>query len=165
MNNIIITAPNETEISRSDSYEIFLAGTIDSGNSENWQKELSNYLLSDKYLKHKYLRHNNVVIFNPRRDEWPKDSDHEEIEKQIKWELKHLDESDLIIMNILSDSKSPISLMEIGLYAQSKKLVVFCTPDFYRYDNVKLVCKKYDISLFHNNDPYFIYLTVKDLFS
>ena len=37
--------------------------------------------------------------------------------------------------------------MELGLYAQSHKIVVFCNPTFYRYTNVKLTCEKYGIPL------------------
>ena len=61
----------------------------------------------------------------------------EDMEKQIKWEQNHLDSADVIAMVLLDDSKSPISLLEMGLYAKSKKLIVFCTPEFYRYDNVR----------------------------
>lgn len=71
---------------------------------------------------------------------------------QIKWEHKYLDMSDIIIMNILPNSKSPISLMEIGLYANSGKLLVFCRPEFYRYANVETVCKKYNIPLYNTNN-------------
>ena len=138
-----------------NTIKIFLAGTIDSGNSKNWQMEL--------IRKFQERNNPNIFLFNPRRDNWPKDSDHNEVEKQINWEHKYLDDSDLIIMNILPDSKSPISLMEIGLYAQSGKLIVFCNENFYRYDNVKLVCKKYNIPIYDYNDSELIYLTTKQI--
>lgn len=54
-------------------------------------------------------------------------------------------------MNILPESKSPISLMEIGMYCQSNKLLVFCTDKFYRFENVKCVCEKYKIKLIETN--------------
>lgn len=117
-----------------DSPTVFLAGTIDNGNSSNWQEELID--------KCKDL---NIVFFNPRKKNWdPIDCD---IEQQIKWEQAHLDEADIIIMCLLDNSSSPISLLEMGLYAQSGKLLVFCNPEFYRYDNVRLTCKKYNIPL------------------
>ena len=49
-------------------------------------------------------------------------------------------------------SKSPITLLEMGLYAKSKKLYVFCTDKFYRYDNVKLTCDKYNIPLINTTN-------------
>ena len=78
-----------------------------------------------------------------------------EIDKQIEWELYHLEKADMIVMNILADSKSPISLMELGLFAKEGRLMVFCPKAFYRYDNIRVVCKRYDIPLFTtNNIPY-----------
>lgn len=137
----IITSPSEKKISN-NKLKIFLGGTIDSGKSEDWQKKICKKYANDKQ----------IIVFNPRRAEWPSDSDHNEVIRQIKWEHKRMDESDYIVMNILPDSKSPISLMEIGMYCHSNKLLVFCTDKFYRYDNVKVVCEKYKIKLFETND-------------
>ena len=116
---------------------IFLAGTIDNGDSSNWQEELIE--------KCKDL---NVTFFNPRRKEWNPEATTFDLEYQIKWEQKHLDNADLIIMCLLDNSKSPISLLEMGLYAQSRKLIVFCNPEFYRWDNVRFTCDKYNIPLY-----------------
>lgn len=143
----IITAPEIMPVS--DPYEykpkVFLGGTIDNGNAEDWQKEVC-----------EKLKGLNIIIFNPRRDPWPSDAGDKVIDEQIKWELDRLKETDLIIINILPDSKSPISLMEMGLYAQSYKLIVFCDEHFYRYNNVKNVCEMYNIHLFNNNSNDFI---------
>ena len=123
---------------------LFIAGTIDEGNSINFQKSLVDELnLSDTVHP--------IMIYNPRREDWPDSNDNNEIEKQINWELYHLERADLIVMYILGDSKSPISLMELGLYARSGKLIVFCDPNFYRYDNVRLVCRRYNIPLYNTN--------------
>lgn len=119
-----------------DSKAVFLAGTIDNGDSFNWQEGIINR-----------CQDLDIVFYNPRRKEWTS-STREEIEYQIKWEQEHLDNADLIIMCLLDNSKSPISLLELGLYAQSKKIIVFCNPEFYRYDNVRLTCKKYNIPLY-----------------
>ena len=78
------------------------------------------------------------------------------METQIKWEQDHLDSADIIAMVLLDDSKSPISLLEMGLYAKSKKLIVFCTPKFYRFDNVRLTCEKYHIPLVQDLNPLII---------
>lgn len=46
------------------------------------------------------------------------------------------------------NTKSPISLLELGLYATSKKLHVICPEGFWRKGNVDIICKKYDIPLY-----------------
>ena len=66
----------------------------------------------------------------------------------------NMDMSKVILL--LDDSKSPISLLEMGLYAKSKKLIVFCTPKFYRFDNVRLTCEKYHIPLVQDLHPLII---------
>ena len=79
------------------------------------------------------------------------------LEYQIKWEQEHLDNANLIVMVLSDNSKSPISLLELGLYATSKKILVFCTDKFYRFDNVRLTCEKYDIPLFTNTNVNYIF--------
>lgn len=118
---------------------IFLAGTIDDGKSRNWQSEI----IEDIGTKYDS---DNITVYNPRRDDWS--DDNYAIEKQILWEQENLDKADYIFMNLESGSKSPISLLELGLYAQSNKLIVFCNDGFYRYTNVKLTCNKYNILQF-----------------
>ena len=120
-----------------DSKTVFLAGTIDNGDSFNWQEGIINR-----------CQDLDIVFYNPRRKKWPSVTVTSQIEYQIKWEQEHLDNADLIIMCLLDNSRSPISLLELGLYAQSGKIIVFCNPEFYRYDNVRLTCEKYNIPLY-----------------
>jgi hypothetical protein len=129
--------------------KLFLAGTIDNGDSDNWQDELIRTINGVELMRP-------VNIYNPRREQWPSSNDHNEIDKQIEWELYHLEKADLIVMNILANSKSPISLMELGLFAKEGRLVVFCPKTFYRYDNVRVVCKRYGVPLFTTNNIPFI---------
>ena len=136
-----LVAPNRLEDYSKLGVTFFLAGTIDNGSSVDWQSELEKY--SDEI---------GVSVFNPRRKKWNASVDSKEIEAQIDWELDHLEMADYIIMNILGDSKSPISLMEIGLFARSGKLIVFCPKTFYRYDNVRVVCEKYGVRLYSVED-------------
>lgn len=123
---------------------VFLAGTIDNGESNNWQ---------EKVIKEINVTLPNLTIYNPRRDDWNKDATEKEQMDQITWEQKYLKESDLIILVLLDDSKSPISLMELGQYSNSNKIVVCCTEKFYRYYNVKWICKDRDIILINTNNP------------
>ena len=117
--------------------KIFLAGTIDEGKSNNWQ----NYIIE---ILGTLYDSSHITVFNPRRNIWAYDCD---IHKQIEWEQKKLDEADHIFMILEESSKSPISLLELGLYAKSKKITVFCTENFYRFENVEETCKKHGITL------------------
>lgn len=129
----VITAPERKPIT---NQSIFLAGTIDDGKSEDWQskliKEFSEY---------------NITILNPRRNNWGDLTDNE-LRKQITWELDHLEKADIIFMYIIGTSKSPISLLEMGIHIKDSKLIVVCEPEFYRYDNVRITCEYYNAELY-----------------
>lgn len=125
---------------------IFLAGTIDNGNaSDDWQPKAC-----------EALKDYDVNIYNPRRDKWEgsweQSIKNKDLVNQVEWELHALKKSDFILMNILGDSKSPITLLELGLHAQSGKLMVACPKDFYRYVNIYVTCKKYNVPLFETFD-------------
>lgn len=143
---MVIITP-ETEYQESKNKSVFFAGTIDDGNSLNWQDKTIIELINLGF---------DCDIYNPRREHWNPNTPKEEIEYQIKWEQNHLDNADMIVMVLLDDSKSPISLLELGLYAKSKKIVVFCTTNFYRWDNVRLTCDKYHIELIQDLNPLII---------
>lgn len=130
----------EPQVGKEQVMKIFLAGTIDMGNSVDWQRGFVNWLKNN-------FTEGTYIVYNPRRDKGLND-DSQEFDYQVNWELDHLEESDMIIMNILGTSKSPISLLEMGLFARSGKLTVCCEPNFYRYGNVKITCKKYGVELF-----------------
>ena len=133
--------PDREEVS------IFLAGTIDNGESYDWQNDIiKTFEKLDKELPVE------LIIYNPRRSEWDKNASKKMLEEQIRWEQNHLDKADWIIMVLSDDSKSPISLLELGLYASSEKLIVFCTDKFYRYDNVRLTCEQYLIPLINSTN-------------
>ena len=70
------------------------------------------------------------------------------MEYQVIWELRHLEAADLILMNLLGSSKSPVSLLELGLHARSGRLRVACDPAYYRYDNVRITCRQYDVPFY-----------------
>jgi len=133
----IIKSPNviPTEDSR---LKIFLGGSIDMGKAENWQSrieiELSSY---------------DVIVLNPRRDDWNKEwkpiSTDQNFRQQVEWELAALEASDVIVMYFSPGSKSPISLMEFGLYAKTGKLLVLCPDGFWRKGNVDIVSEEYNV--------------------
>ncbi|HOZ53211.1 MAG TPA: nucleoside 2-deoxyribosyltransferase domain-containing protein [bacterium] len=122
---------------------IFLAGSIEMGQAEKWQ---------DKIIEE--LKNYNLTILNPRRKKWnTKESStikDKEFKEQVEWEFKGLSLSDTIILNFDPKSKSPISLLELGLFASHKKIICCCPKEFWRYGNVEFICKKFKIPLYTN---------------
>ena len=117
---------------------VFLAGTIDMGTGEDWQAEADSLFRT--------LPSGSYMLFNPRQEDWDA-SRPGEMDYQVNWELDHLEEADYIIMNFLPGSRSPITLLELGLHARSGKLLVVCPEEFYRYDNVRITCAKYGVGM------------------
>ena len=115
------------------------------GKAEDWQAELGEWLVNKNYN-----------VFNPRRKDWDSSwsqtYENAQFSQQVKWELNSLDKSDWIIMYLDPQTKSPISLLELGLFAHSKKLLVVCPDGFWRKGNVEVVCSLYDIPLFNSID-------------
>jgi hypothetical protein len=128
---------------------IFLAGTIDQGNSFDWQNDVA-----------QKLENLSITLFNPRRREWDNswDSAAEDISaqmrRQINWELEHLEGANFICMWIEPDSKSPISLLELGLFAKQKKILIGCPPRYYRAANIYITSKRYGIPLYRSYPGY-----------
>ncbi len=155
-NEIIeITAPNI--ITPNGNRNIFLAGTIDMGNSEDWQK---------KFMEEVKLKHvGGLNILNPRREfwksDWKQDFDDPNFSQQVNWELDAMEKSNFIFVNILPESKSPVTMMEFGIHTKSDKLIVCCPKQFYRSGNIHIVCDKYYVPLFNDYDRAFDYLIKK----
>ena len=126
------------DISEKKYKSVFLAGTIDMGNSEDWQNSvISNCSRSD------------ICFFNPRRKEWDSSweqkIDSQPFTEQVEWELNALETADLILMYFAPGSQAPVSLLETGLFARSGKLAVCCPEGFWRKGNIDIVCRKYRI--------------------
>jgi hypothetical protein len=138
---------------RDKSYKsIFLAGSIEMGKAIDWQKECE-IALSEQGDYH---------TFNPRRlnwdSTWSQSIDNPKFVEQVEWELNSLDEADIIIMFIDGKTLSPITLLELGLYAKSRKLHVICEEDFWRKGNVDIVCKRYNIKQYNCLEDVISYL-------
>lgn len=145
--NRILTSPEYVpfdNIIHSDYKTIFLAGSIEMGIAENWQEIAIQELLQNE----------NIIILNPRRKEWDSSwiqrMSNPQFNEQVLWELNGQDNCDKILMHFDKNTKSPITLLELGLYASSGKLVISCPDDFYRKGNVEIVALRYGIPLFDN---------------
>jgi nucleoside 2-deoxyribosyltransferase-like protein len=124
--------------SKTTGLSVFLAGSIDMGKARDWQSEVT-AALSQLPL----------TVFNPRRKDW--DSSWEQkatnakFKEQVEWELQRLEEADVIALYFEAGSMSPISLLELGLHARSRKLIVYCPEGFYRKGNVDVTCGRYGV--------------------
>ena len=132
---IEVQAPNEV-ILDDEFVNIFLAGSIELGQAEKWQEKVI-AALSDKPIR----------FLNPRRDDWDSNlkEDSDELVEQIVWELSSLELSEIIILYLDPNTKSPISLLELGLHSKSNNLVVYCPKGFWRKTNVDVTCYYYGI--------------------
>ena len=119
---------------------IFLAGSIEMGLAEPWQTRME-LALADL----------DVALFNPRRDEW--DASWEQtvhnapFREQVEWELLGQEQATLIAMYFAPAARAPITLLELGLFARSGKLIVCCPDGYWRKGNVEVVCARYHVPL------------------
>jgi predicted nucleotidyltransferase len=124
---------------------VFLAGSIEMGKARPWQDELAK-MLSDL----------DVVVLNPRREDWNKewkqDSEFKPFKEQVDWEMDHLEAADVIALYFQPGTMSPISLLELGLYAASKKVIVCCPDGFWRRGNIQIVCMRYGLEIVETFD-------------
>ena len=134
-----------------DENVVFLAGSIEMGAAEDWQTKVV-----------KAVEEHDGVILNPRRDDW--DSSWEQsiknpqFKEQVEWELYGLDIATLVFMYFDPNTKSPISLLELGLCARDKKMCVVCPTGFWRKGNVDIVCAKENIPVFEDLNQGIIFL-------
>jgi hypothetical protein len=140
----IIKAPNKIEGLDEFGITIFLGGSIEMGAAENWQ---------DRLCKH-FGNNEKLFFLNPRRDDW--DSSWEQIPEegtqfyeQVSWELEHQDVSDIIVYYFDPNTKSPITLLELGSYGSlnPEKVIVCCPDGFWRKGNVVMFCNHHGIQM------------------
>ena len=132
----VITAPED--VTNIKDYSVFLAGSIEGDTAQKWQ---------DKVIQ--ALEGNQITLLNPRRlnwdTSWKQEITNPQFNEQVTWELGALEQCDLIVMYFDKGTKSPISLLELGLFAKSGKLIVCCPEGFWRKGNVDIVCKRYGV--------------------
>lgn len=133
-----IIIPPEALPAELPAKSVFLAGTIDQGHSVDWQRAMIERLSRAV-----------GAILNPRRpawdETWEQKIENAEFRGQVEWELEALERCDLIVMWFAPGSRSPITLLELGLHARSGKLLVGCPRDFWRRGNVEITCARYGV--------------------
>jgi hypothetical protein len=132
----------------SDHKSIFLAGSIEMGKAVDWQHEFTQAFTSKGPTS---TTENNLLILNPRRDDWDssweQSKDHPEFRAQVEWELRAQEQADVIVMYFAPGTQSPITLLELGLFARSGKVICCCPKGFWRKGNVDVVCERYKVQV------------------
>lgn len=143
----VIKPPHSIGVLPETTTSVFLAGSIEMGKAVDWQLQIATAL---EDYDHEY------TLFNPRRDDWnsswEQTIENDEFRGQVEWELDALEKADFIIFYFDKDTISPITLMELGLYARTQKIVVCCPDGYFRKGNVEVLCAKYDIALVNTLD-------------
>ena len=113
---IEVKAPNYYQRAHSDDRIVFLAGSIEMGTAEKWQDKVVTALADI-----------NTIVLNPRRDDFdPKasqEADNPYFAEQVNWELDALEVADVLVFYFDPNTKSPITLMELGLMANVREKV------------------------------------------
>jgi len=131
----LITAPEPLNIK---GKSVFLAGSIEQDKASQWQNEVI-----------ELLKNENISILNPRRKKWnaswKQEISNPHFKEQVDWELNALEKADWIVFYFDPKTKSPVTLLELGLFAKSKKIIICCPDGYWRKGNVDIVCQKYNI--------------------
>jgi hypothetical protein len=133
----VYTPPTQIEEEDFINYMVFLAGSIEMDKAENWQEALIKELITIP----------NLTILNPRRTEWDstweQKKDNPFFREQVDWELDGIESADTIIFYFDPNTKSPVTLAELGIVSQiialEKRVIVCCPEGFYRKGNVDII--------------------------
>lgn len=137
---IEVKAPHDYSAHKQGRFSVFLAGSIEMGKAERWQDEIV-----------RRMEGHDILILNPRRSEWNSSWEQKtgniSFREQVEWELDALEAVDIIVFYFDPTTKSPITLLELGLHAgrTPEKLVVCCADGFWRKGNVDITCEKYGV--------------------
>lgn len=116
---------------------VFLAGSIEMGAADEWQRRASSSL--DSVCSR---------IYNPRRPDWDSSweqgIDAPEFNAQVNWELDMIFHADLILFCFDKNTKSAITLQEHGICSVLKPQAchVYCPDEFWRKGNVDILSER-----------------------
>ena len=83
-----------------------------------------------------HLDSSRFCALNPRRpnwdSSWEQSKDNQFFRAQVEWELDGLEKAKTVILYLQKETKSPITLLELGLFAASGKLLIVCPHGFWR---------------------------------
>ena len=128
-----------------DGLSIFLSGSISMIDGEHWQTRIA-----------KSLSGLPVTVLDPYRPDWnaswKEDISFAPFKQQVEWELDMQERASIIAVYFGAEAKAPISLLELGLFARSKKTIVACPDGYWKKGNVQIVCARFGIELVEDMD-------------
>jgi hypothetical protein len=148
--------PNRTDKHRNPCMiDVFMAGSIEMGLAEDWQP-IATAAIEDLEPVHR--------ILNPRRADWDSTQaqrvDNPYFAEQVNWELDHIEQADVVYMYFDPNTKSPISMVEVGYilgmrreiksrspHLRATPLVIYCPDDFWRSGNMAVMCDRAGITV------------------
>ena len=152
---IEIQAPNHLKLQH-NYVSIFLAGSIEMGKAEEWQKKIITSVTDKPY-----------IFFNPRRDDWDSSwgqtKEDPRFVQQVQWELEALEVADFIVMYLDPNTMSPVSLIEMGIHIKDPKLIVICPDGFWKKGNVDITCEFYKTKQLNSIDEFISLLNSGEL--
>ena len=138
---------------------VFMAGSIEMGTAEDWQSRVGPAI----------SRELGCHVLDPRRPDWDasweQSADNLKFAEQVMWEALGLDVADYVIFNILPDTYSPITLLELGYVLGSRggnaknQVVVNCPRGFWRKGNVDIMCNRAGVKVTENENHMFDWLS------
>lgn len=147
----------------------FLAGSIEQGQAEEWQQWAINGLADLE-----------ISIFNPRRGDydptWEQTLQCDQFVKQVNWELDHLNKVSIAAFYFAPGTKSPITLMELGLTVadnrhrgpshchplvdgvEPQRIVIYCPKGFWRKGNVDIVAQRANLMVHEDQEKWLLHI-------
>lgn len=151
---MIYTPPQNLALRDKTKQYVFLAGSIEMGKAIDWQTDMAQFFLERDYGS-----------FNPRRKDWDsswkQEFENPQFYQQVNWELDGLERANIVLLYLVPETMSPISLLELGLHIGHKDLYVVCPNGFWRKGNVDIVCNRYNIPLFESLNEFKTYFDEK----
>ena len=92
-----------------------------------------------------WIAYRNGTAFITGNSTWEQSIENPKFKEQVDWELDKLEVSDLIVIYFDKNGMAPITLLELGLYAPEKHMIVCCPDGYWRKGNVDIVCDRYGI--------------------
>lgn len=143
---ILFTSPEK--VKQDGKVTVFLAGSIEMGVAVEWQTKLINE-----------LKDLDCIILNPRRKEWDatweQSIDNPNFNEQVTWELDGIDMSDLVVFYFDPATKSPVTMLELGLMAKEGNAIIYCPEGFFRKGNIDITASRNKIPVFTNEQQFF----------
>ena len=118
---------------------VFLAGSIEMGRAEDWQTEIT-----------RALDDLDVLVLNPRRDEWDsswrQEADDPQFRAQVEWELEAQERASLIAMYFAPSTPGPGDAAGAGPVRPHRQADRLLSRGLLAKGNVDLVCRRHGIA-------------------